>query len=727
MSNLIENNAYRILGLDVVASQTDVIRRYKEIINRLKIEDYPTYDIDINLPKDYRNEESVKRALKALQSQKDNIKEYFFWFQISNSNDKKALNYMIENEFSKAIRIWNDLAKGDSVVSIFYKKNLAVLYCLLLLKKDNPKYLKDSLSMWDDVVKSEKFWVEFSKRYIDQNKQTISQENVLSFKEIVVKEISDIYTDLGREHKNSVYIRSFQEIFGTHGERTEKDLLQPVYQTINEKIAELQKIRIAEVDKQVTNGMEDEDKCANCGVTEAEEFFEYKDKSFLCDVCYKKIGQKHFKDVEKLLQESNVGADEYKWRKTVIKIYSIINAIQDNLHDLQKNGLYNDAQSKVVRDHVAEAIRAKAVDLCNYGSLYEESEKLARIASKISGTESYKGVLENEKGQLEKIIKDDKNSLLTIDFPGFFSSKQADFKRRFAEYDGKKVFYKDVTEISFSGAKRNYSTTYYFWINSHEGSISFSFSSAEAWNKLTSLCFQWVIPLIVKRYVDMIFEKNEIVNIGDIGFSKNGFARPKFWGGNSFVSWDEKIYIPRFLAGNVVLYEDDAGKVKSFASIPMATANAVILPSLLQGCVDRAVALGLIHVKTAPTPSAQGVQFGENSDKPPAGFKTWDEYYDKMDKEQQEEYDRIEKEQKPYLFKAFVKSGGEKIPKIWIDTLKTIREKNINEDTAHNINKDILRQLVTNGYVREIKGISSTGYVIEEKGFNILNWILTYK
>ena len=36
MANAIQNNSYRILGLETSVSQKDILRRYKEIINRLK-------------------------------------------------------------------------------------------------------------------------------------------------------------------------------------------------------------------------------------------------------------------------------------------------------------------------------------------------------------------------------------------------------------------------------------------------------------------------------------------------------------------------------------------------------------------------------------------------------------------------------------------------------------------------------------------------------------------
>jgi hypothetical protein len=669
MSNLIENNAYRVLGLDTTSGQKDILRRYKEIINRIKIDDFPVYDLDINLPKDYRNEEIVKNALKELQSQKDNIKEYFFWFQISNNNDKKALTYIAKTEFSKAIQSWKELAKSESVTSFFYKKNLAVLYCLLLLKEDNPKYLKDSLSAWDEIIKSEKFWAAFSKVYGDQNEQTVSQENISTFKKIVVGEISNIYTDLGQIHKDSNYVKDFQEIFGTYGESTEKNLLQPTYRAINDKIDELKKIKIVQDDPKIE----------------------------------RKI-------------------DEIKTTIEVIKIY---------LDHLRKNGLYDTPESKVIRDHIAEVIREKAIaDVHNNGLRYEAASELVKVAASISGTESYKTALETDTDKIKKIIEADKNTLVSIRLPGIFSKKYAEFKPRFVEYEGKQMFYKDITHISYNGIRRNYSTTYYFTIYANESQLSLTFSDEETYRKIIGLAYQMIIPVIVKRYVDRIFEKDDVITIGGVEFNKKGYTKSKFWGGIDSVSWKETIYIPKLYAGYVYLYKENEGRAKGFANIPMTTPNAVILPVLLKECVNRAFALGLIPAKIVPPPAPliPGLQYGSGvSDKPPAGFKTWDEYYDKTEKDQQEEYDRIEKAQKPEIFKAFVKSGGEKMPKSWIEALKTIREKNIKDDTTYNIDKNILGQLIDKGYIREVKGELSTKYAIEEKGFNILNWVLTYK
>jgi len=65
-----------------------ILKRYKEIINRLKIDDVPVYEIDLELPRKYRTEKTVNDAFKKLQNQKTRLVEYFFWFSISDTVDE---------------------------------------------------------------------------------------------------------------------------------------------------------------------------------------------------------------------------------------------------------------------------------------------------------------------------------------------------------------------------------------------------------------------------------------------------------------------------------------------------------------------------------------------------------------------------------------------------------------------------------------------------------------
>jgi hypothetical protein len=540
-----------MLGLDVTVSQKDILRRYKEIINRLKIDDKPIYELDTNLPDNFRTEEGVKDALKDLQSQKDNIKEYFFWFQISNANDKKISDLISKGKFSDAIKTLKELAKVENVTSFFYKKNLAVLYCILLEAEDNEKYLDDSISIWNEIVKSDKFWDTFSKNYANQNEQTVSQDNIVSFRNTVTKEISDVYADLGQKHKDSNYVKKFQEVFGVYGESTEKNVLQPAYKAINEKIVELQKIKIAQNDKDI------EDKIS-------------------------------------AIQEN-------------------IESIKTLLAKLKKSGLYEQPETKVVRDHIAEAIRSKVIEIHNQAGLYEDADKFIKIATSIAGTESYKGELESDEGKIGKSIEMDNKSVVSVVKKGIFSTKSAEFKPRYVDYEGKRIYYKDVNWITYNGVSSNYSTTYYFTITAEETSISLSFSDLQTWRNVIGLSAQLIIPVIVKRYSDIIFEKNGSVTVGELTFDKKGFSRPKFFGGIDSVEWKETIYVPVFASGNIYLYKAREGKQKVFSTLTMTTPNAVILPELLKECVNRAFSLGLIPAKTTQPSTKVNFQMPVNT------------------------------------------------------------------------------------------------------------------
>lgn len=350
MSNLIEHNAYRIFGLDNSSNQKDILKRYNEIINRLKIDDHPEYDLDINLPDNLRTEESVNDALKRLQNVKNNIKEYFFWFQIADTVDEKALTYLRNKDYAKAILIWKNTSDTMNSTSLFYKKNLTLLYCLMLLKEQNITYLKESLSNWHEIVNSDKFWVTFAKSYGVNNEQTVSSDMILDFRNNVVKYISDIYFDLYQQYKNEKYVKDFQEVFGTHGEKTENSLLKPIYEEIHKDIDELNKIK------------------------------------FTTD------GEKKKSNIFAFWRGEN---EEKEYQKKLRNIKSLIESIETQLSKLQEMGLYEDSQSKVVRDHAAEALRTISVELHNINQ-FEESSRVLKIAIPLCGTDSFKSKVQED-------------------------------------------------------------------------------------------------------------------------------------------------------------------------------------------------------------------------------------------------------------------------------------------------------------------------------------------
>jgi hypothetical protein len=544
MSSTLKNNAYHILGLDTSASEKDILKRSKEVINRLKADDSPNYDLDIGVFENFRTEDAVKDALQQLQAPKKRIKEYFFWFQIADGIDEQVLGLFKLKDYLNAIRTWENASEGQSTKALFYKKNLAILYCLVLSAEDNKAYLHNSLVAWKELMDSDKFWASFAKVYRLHDEQTASEDIISDFKKHAVEYLSDVYTELHNVHKNNDYINEFQKVFSVKGAKIEKSVLGPAYQAINKAVEELEKMEVS------------------------------KDGKF-----------------DKEESES---------------IKRLVASVQQELNKLIDLGLYEDSQTKIMRDRSANALRSIVLDLHNNLDEFDKSHGLLEIALQIAGTESLKNKLEGELEQIQKRIKDDAENSLAIEISGTFSSSTIVFKTNFVEYNKKRIFYKDVTGISFDstatrstiyGIPAGTSYVYRLSIISEKETISLSFSASrdeskekEDWSKLVNWTIGLIEPLVVKRIVDQIFSRGENVKIGDVEFSKQGYSKMKFklFGENEklMVNWSDTIYIPKLHQGTVILWKNKDGKSEEFATITMSTPNAVLLPELVQACYD---------------------------------------------------------------------------------------------------------------------------------------------
>lgn len=544
MSNTLKNNAYHILGLDVSASEKDISKRSKEIFNRLLADNTPEYDLDIGMFSDFRTEDSVKDALQRLQSQKKKIKEYFFWLQIADSVDEQVLKFLKTKDYSNAIKTWQNVSDGDGTKNLLYKKNLAILYCLVLSVENNEEYLKDSLRAWEGLINSDKFWTSFSKTYRLHDEQTASEDVVNDFRKRVVELLSDIYTELHQIHKDSNYVNEFQKTFSIKGEKIEKNILAPAYQVINKAVEGLEKMEVS------------------------------KDGKFDKD------------------------------ESEVIKKY--ITSVQEELNKLIDLGLYDDSQTKIMRDRAANALLSIVIDLHNNLSELEKSKRLLEIAVSLAGTDSLKNKLKGELDQIEKNVKDDAESVVVIELPGIFKTSTIVFKNNFLEYNNKRFFYKDVDSIAFHSTATKHSVYYIptgttydysFSLISGQENISISLNASkdesenkEKWVQLISLASAMIQPLIIKKTIDKIFNRGEEVKIGDVTFTKKGYYRIKWkmFGENEklWVYWSDTIYIPKMFQGEVILWEEKEGKSTQFTSVSMSTPNAIIIPDLVQACYD---------------------------------------------------------------------------------------------------------------------------------------------
>ncbi|MFZ1736235.1 MAG: hypothetical protein WAU31_04845, partial [Candidatus Moraniibacteriota bacterium] len=388
MEITLKNNAYHILGLDTSASEADILKRSKEIINRLRVDNIPKYDLDIDLFENFRNEKIIKDALQRLQLSKKRIREYFFWFQIADGIDEQALKLVKSKDYKAAVQVWKVASQEETTKAYLYKKNLAILEFLLLEAGNGKEYLQSSVLLWRSLIDSEKFWTLFFKLYKLHDEQTGSQKILSDFMENIGGDLADMYTELHLLHNDASYINEFQKIFSIKGEKIEKNILAPAYNVINQAVQELENMNVSEDD--IFDRMESE------------------------------------------------------------KIKRLVAVIQQELNKLMDLGLYEDSQTRVMRDRSANALRTIALDLHNNLSELDKSLGLHGIAVNLAGTESLKSKLKSELEQIKENIKDDTENSLEIEIPGIWRNSTIVFKNNFFVYKKKKIFYKDVASISFN-------------------------------------------------------------------------------------------------------------------------------------------------------------------------------------------------------------------------------------------------------------------------------------
>jgi hypothetical protein len=538
VANSLKYNAYHVLGLDTTASSKQILQRSNEIAQRLKIDDVPVYELDIPAFGSIRTESAVKDAVRRVQSPKLRVQEYFFWFRCDSDLDKAALALLGKQDYSAAAQVWEQAARGDGDASFKCVRHLALLRSLALLVPENRERIDASLQSWKTLVESEEFWRSFARSYRFDGEYAASDDVLSDFRKNVRGYVSDVYAELQEACKGTDYIYRFQKLFAEKGGRVERDILDPAFQAIQNAVGELNAIDLGE-------GAKFDSRSAK-------------------------------------------------------RVKVAISGIQTELNKVVDAGLFEDSETKVIRDLVANSIRRIVLDLHNYQDELTKASRLLEIAARFAGTESLKSMLAAEVTQIQNNIVERDNSALALDIPGTVGGGKIVFSNSYLTYDNRKVFYKDVVSIAYHAATRSVnfvpiSQSYSYMVATSDETISISFGTTlyidntrkkDVWLRLAGVSGRLIVPQIVEKLVRRIFQDGGTVHIGGVEFDREGYYRSKMFGGREAVSWRETIYIPAFAAGNVTLWKEKDGKATAFTTVPMSTANAVVLPEFVKSCVD---------------------------------------------------------------------------------------------------------------------------------------------
>lgn len=349
LPQVLQGNAYHILGLDTDSDQKLIQKRGKELINRIKIDDNPEYALDFNPASGFRTEDTVKRAIQSLLSPKLSLKEFFFWFDFCNDHDRKKhlIDAMLAKNHEKIFSLWGDSRHNSHDINWMDTKNLALYKTILLFNGYHKYYLTDSLGLWKKVFDSEKFWDIFFKEY--QVKLGFEQKSEFTreFSKQAESYLSDIYTEVAQKNNDPDYFLEFQKRFCSNGERIEKDVFTPVLDNLYKIIDDLATVKI-----------------------------------------------------EKNSQSGS---------QVIPQIDRAFSKFQTEMNKLISFGLYEDSRVKSVRDTFAESVRRVSIQINNEWDDTEKALELVKKAKECAGTAGLENTLNDDIVQLTQLISQKKN------------------------------------------------------------------------------------------------------------------------------------------------------------------------------------------------------------------------------------------------------------------------------------------------------------------------------
>ena len=538
MTTSLKDNAYHVLGLTGTATARQILQRSNEIIQRLKIDDVAEYDLDIPAFNGYRTEDSVKDALRRLQAPRARLREYFFWFRVADDIDRSAVGHLAQRDFDNAIALWQAASEEQNNGGFTHTRNLALVLTISLLSGVTSEgRIEASLATWATLLDSPKFWKVFAEEY-KQDAELLSDEALSDFRRSAASDLSDVYAEIQEVRGGGDFVYRFQQLFSARGKKIEDKILNPVFRAVQTAIEQLEQVKLGETD--------------------------------------------------------NYDSAKASQLKTPVA------TIQAELNKLIDAGLYDDSTTKLLRDRAATALRRVVLDIHNYHNDLDTSSRLLEFANKIAGTESLKTLLKTDLDQIQQNISHEQANTLAIEIPGTFGGGTIVFKPDHVTYDRRKIYYKDATRLAYHAMRRSVnlipiSQSYSFMVGSADQTIDISWGTTlyigndkkqDVWQKLAGIASHVIQPQIIEKIVRRIFVNGEAVRIGDIEFTQEGYSRGKMFGGREHVPWSDPIFVPQFGAGNVTVWKNKNGKGVSFATVPMSTPNAVVLPDLVKACVN---------------------------------------------------------------------------------------------------------------------------------------------
>lgn len=531
MKLLIENS-YHLLGLDILSNQKSIIKRGKELIGMLKIGEHTAYPLDINGTDEFRTEDLVKKAQEKLLNPQKKVVEFFFWFCNNDDFDQKALSKIESNDSLSAIEIWQNAIDKHPDNSLIYKKNLVVIYLILLANDGEKKYLNPVINLLYELANDK--WKQFCSVYKLHDEHNTGASTLDEVKKDIQEWMADFFTSLSQEYNDQDFIVEFQKVFGLNVGKINSEVVLPISEAIHRYITELKSLDISE-----------------------DGFFDQSE---------------------------------------AIHLKKIIEGAQDELNRVIDVNLYGHYEITKLRNEFASALRDVSLDLHNNLSDIETSQKLLEISKEIGESHSLIEKIDNDlivvnEGVNEKNLIELSEDLQNLDL--IVKRDSISYKGKKIYYkDVTGVAYHTLRSSTYFVPTNQ---SYEFKVKTDNDEVNVSFSSflmmgnderMDLFSQLINATHIFIENLVIKKIMHQIFDQKKRLEIGSVTFSHEGFYRKKFWGNElETVLWTDTVYKAHFESGNVCLLKDRDGAPEIFETIPLSTYNSVFIPKLIEESV----------------------------------------------------------------------------------------------------------------------------------------------
>ena len=243
--NIILNNPYRILGLPIIASEREIVKRINDLETYAEMGKVKNFDSDFPFLSSFqRTPEIIREASNQIEQPKSRLLYSMFWFWSNNSTDELVFDLLKDSKYEKAIGILEKAVNQGSTSRKTYSntKNLFTLYLALATNGSiNSDFLSKGLYFASEFF-SDGFLTELAQIILDDKAVIDTEKTLKSFIDEVLQSVKP-YVKKDNGNDAQTYLKTFKFFPDKIYKYARDNFISEPLHSINTAIAKIEKKR----------------------------------------------------------------------------------------------------------------------------------------------------------------------------------------------------------------------------------------------------------------------------------------------------------------------------------------------------------------------------------------------------------------------------------------------------------------------------------------------------